>query len=175
MNKTNSSLRWWLLYLICSRAGGPKQGGTPPWLALRFCKGWRKWEHCCISHRNSLIGVARSPVNCYQNDPTCRELTKHWLGIPWRDRTIKYGGGTQIRPLELYIFVINAETGLFPPKPSIFFTFTLIALKQWVILEAHSHRATVFQHCSTPSSCCMKGAAVVQLETTQSLYSEWTH
>lgn len=154
---------------------GQKQGGTPSRLALRSRKGWTKWERCGMSHRSALIGVARRLVNCYQNDPTCRELTKHWLRIPWRDRTIKYGGGVQIRPPELYIFVINVETGLIPPKPCIFFTFPLIALKQWVILEAHSHRASVFQHRSTPSSRCMTGAAVVQRERQLSRFTVNEH
>lgn len=38
MNKTNNSLYWWLLSLICCRAGGPKWGETPRWPTLLFCR-----------------------------------------------------------------------------------------------------------------------------------------
>lgn len=112
----------------------------------------------------------------YQNDPTCRELTKHWLRIPRRDRTIKYGGGAQIRPLELYIFVIDVEKGLFPPKPSIFFFHFFLCVKTLGNLRSSfpsCHCFSAPQHAIIPlydrrCSCTTR-------ETTQLLYGEWTH
>lgn len=38
MNKTNNSLCWWLLSLICCWARGLRWGETPLWSTLRFCR-----------------------------------------------------------------------------------------------------------------------------------------